>query len=764
MRKFFATCPRGMEDLLHDELKQLGAAGLRRAPAGVAFEGELEIGYRSVLWSRFASRIVLSLADFRAPDDLSLYLGALNVPWEELFAPSRTIAVDFTGTSGEIRNTLYGARKIKDAVVDRFVKRSLPRPSVDTAEPDVRITAHLDRKGRLSLGLDLSGEALHRRAYRLEAGEAPLKENLAAAVAARADLNREMVADPMCGSGTLLIEAAMIMTDTAPGLRRTRNAFSFLSFHDEALWQKLLEEAASRSAAGMAALRERGVLFYGFDADRHAVETARKNALRAGFMEFMTFQECPLEKLVCPEKGRSFALITNPPYGERLGSFAELLELYARLGERLRHEFPGSSAAVISSSQELLGSTRLKAEKEYHLFNGAIPCFLRIYQVHDRSPEELIPGQESSADAGSGEPGDGCAGQRSPGGAGSGTAAPAGDGAAAPQAASRNESDGTLSREAQEFANRLAKNVRTLRKMVDREGLEAYRIYDADLPNYNAAVDVYGSFAVIQEYRAPASVNEAVARRRLMDMIRIVRSTLEIPGDNVIVKSRLRQRGAAQYEKRAEQGRKAVITEYGVRYLVRLEDYLDTGLFADHRLVRRLIGQSVRDRDFLNLFAYTATASVQAVLGGARTVTSVDMSRTYLDWARENMALNGIEPGDPRCVFVREDCLAWLDQTRSTYDWIYVDPPTFSNSKRMEETFDVERDQVALLTRIRRILRPGGTVLFSNNRRNFRLKAEPLAELGFGIRDLSRQTLCRDYASSASQHHCWLLTLGEDHS
>jgi 23S rRNA (guanine2445-N2)-methyltransferase / 23S rRNA (guanine2069-N7)-methyltransferase len=723
MNKFFASCPKGLEDLLFDELNSLSCSDLKKTVAGVYFSGEKETGYKAVLWSRFASRILFRISEFDAGDDISLYLGINSIAWEQMFDPVKTIAVDFSGTSDYIRNTLYGAQKVKDAIVDRFVKKGFMRPNVSVKEPDVRIAVHLGKKNRVSVSIDIYGASLHRRTYRASAGAAPLKENLAAAIVARSRLDSTCYLDPMCGSGTLLIEAAMRLSDTAPGLLRKNIGFANLTLHDDDLWQKCLKEAEERSSRGIALLKEKKISFYGFDSDYRVIEAARTNADRAGLTDLMDFEPCELKNLKNPSPQSTFTVITNPPYGERLGNFTELLSLYSLLGSCLRQEFPGSSASVISSSAELLGCMRLKADREYHLFNGALACLLKTYRVY----AETQNADGASETAGSGD-------------------------------FTRRE----LSKNAEEFANRLRKNLKGLKKYIAKEKLESYRIYDADLPNYNAAIDVYADYAVIQEYQAPKSVPQHTARQRLLDMMQVTCSVLEFPGDHIIVKSRFHQRGKEQYQRLDEEGNMMVVHEYDIKYLVNLHDYLDTGLFSDHRLIRKLIGESVRDCDFLNLFAYTGTASVQAALGGAKSVCTVDMSRTYLNWAKENMRINNIVLQEPKIRFVQADCLKWLDETEDMFDFIYVDPPTFSNSKRMEETFEVQRDHIKLLTRVKRLLNRGGTVLFTNNRKGFRLDKNGVEELGFCIRDVSRQTLCRDYESSSDQHNCWLLTLREE--
>ncbi len=714
MENFFATCPKGLEDLLAQELTELKLFDIKKTVAGVSFNGDLRGGYKAALWSRFASRILMKVSSYEAKDDLSLYLGAVSISWEKFFHPGKLIAVDFSGVSESIKNTLYGAQKIKDAIVDRFVKQGLPRPSVDVKNPDVRIAVHLDRKQKVSVSIDITGESLHRRSYRTKAGAAPLKENLAAAIVARSNLTSKSYVDPMCGSGTLLIEAAMRLGNVAPGLFREKLGFSNLTMHQDNVWQEVLNDAKKKAEEGKNRLRMEGFSFHGFDEDYRVIEVARQNADRAGLTEFIDFEPCHLKDLKNPASNTQTTVLTNPPYGERLGNFTELLSLYTDLGNKLRSEFPGSFASVISSSADLLSCIRLRSDKEFHLYNGALQCLLRNYSIYD-----------------------------------------------AQSSVNKTSEDSSKSLEvAVDFANRLKKNIRNLRKYIDKENLEAYRIYDADLPNYNAAIDVYCDYAVIQEYAAPKQIPFSTTHKRLLDMMQVTQQVLGFPGDHIILKVRDRQRGTSQYEKLENEQNTITVKEYGAKYIVNLEDYLDTGLFSDHRLVRSLIRTQVKGKSFLNLFAYTGTASVQAALGGASSVTTVDMSRTYLNWAKDNLRINNFYVRAPY-YFIQADCLKWIKESEETFDYIYIDPPTFSNSKRMDVSFDVQRDHVDLLLSLKKLLNPGGTILFSNNRRNFKLDEEKLKEQGFAIKNISKMTLCKDYTSAASLHNCWLLSLGE---
>jgi 23S rRNA (guanine2445-N2)-methyltransferase / 23S rRNA (guanine2069-N7)-methyltransferase len=741
MLKYFATCPKGLESLLRTELTNLGASDVKETVAGVSFVGDMSIGLKACLWSRFATRVLLSLATYRADSDIEFYMGAYNIRYEAYFDFNATIAVDFNGQNEYIRNTQYGALRIKDAICDRFVKNSGFRPNVEKENPDVRVNVHLDRRNNVTISLDLSGKPLHQRDYRTEQGIAPLKENLAAAIVAKSGYHGGNVIDPMCGSGTLIIEAAMQAAGIAPGLFRHQFGFFKLKMYDASEFAAIKQQAINAATAGKSRLRDAGVRFIGFDMDASVIEKAKENITRAG-LDSIVFVECSdLKNLKNPLVGKNSGLIVcNPPYGERLGNFAELLEVYTLLGSKIRNEFQGWRAGVISSSADLLSCLRLRYENRYKLYNGALECQLRTFVISDRSKIEdsnadLVDGKQATSTEES---------------------AQASDSLSDNKVSSTAVSMEQALKVAPEFANRLLKNIKHLDKWAKREGLEAYRIYDADLPNYAAAIDRYADYIVVQEYAAPKTIPVNVAKQRLLDMLQVIVAVTGVAGDHVILKVRERKRGDEQYEKIDESKHTLIIEEYGIGFVVNLWDYLDTGLFLDHRLTRKLIGQMSKGKDFLNIFAYTGSASVYAAVGGATTTTTVDMSRTYLNWAKDNMKANGIKFANHR--FEQADCLRWLDTETNTYDLIFVDPPTFSNSKRMEETFDVQRDHVALLTKIYARLRPNGVIIFSNNNRNFAMNVEAINALGLKTENISAKTLPQDFKRNSKIHNCWLLT------
>lgn len=700
MNSLFASTARGLEELLKSELETLGAQGCKVVQGGVHFEGDDRLMYKSLLWSRLASRILLPLNEFKVHSDLDLYLGVMAIDWPSIFGVDKTFAVHFSGLNDEIRNSQYGALKVKDAIVDSFTRKMDERPNVAKQQPDIRVNVFLQRD-TASVALDLSGEGLHQRGYRDLAGQAPLKENLAAAIVMRSgwQAGTPMV-DPMCGSGTLLIEAAMIAGDRAPGLHRQHWGFTAWEKFDEALWRELTTEAQVRTRR---AVQETPSRFFGSDIDRRVIEMAKSNARRAGVAELISFEAAEVGKLKNPlPEGPVGTILSNPPYGERLESEPALIALHNLLGRIAKTQFGGWQLSLFSASPELLSCLQLRAERQFKAKNGPLECVQKNYQLAEN-----------------------------------------------PQGASGAQI-------AEDFANRLRKNVKKLEKWAKQQGIECYRLYDADLPEYNVAVDRYGSKIVVQEYAPPKTIDAQKARQRLFDVINATLSVLDISSSQLVLKTRERQKGTSQYEKLAQKGEFLMVEEFNAKFWVNLTDYLDTGLFLDHRIARRMLGEMSQGKDFLNLFAYTGTASVHAGLGGARSTTTVDMSRTYLEWAEKNLRVNGLTGRQHRLI--QADCLSWLAHADEQFDVIFIDPPTFSNSKRMAESFDVQRDHLALMKDLKRILRRNGTIMFSNNKRGFQMDAEGLSKLGLAAKEITSQTLSQDFARNRQIHNCWLIT------
>ncbi len=713
MQQFIATVPKHMENLLVEELRDFNAAEVAETRGGATFTGTLETAYRACLWSRVANRVLLPLAAFPAATPEALYQGVRGISWKEHFGLENSFAVEFNSSRSAITHSHFGALKVKDAIVDQFREETGERPSVATEGPDIRINLYLLRD-QATVSLDLAGESLHRRGYRQQGMGAPLKENLAAAVLLRAGWPQIAkqggdLVDLMCGSGTLPIEGALMAGDIAPGLLRSHWGFLHWKQHRQEVWEALLQEAERRREEGL----ERLPSITGYDQNHKAVGVARDNLKRAGLEGRVRIVQRELAQARPGDGGGNGLVIANPPYGERLGGGSDLPGLYSRIGDTLKKHFPGWRAAILTGNPELGKSLGLRARKMHTLFNGAIECKLLHFDV---TPEWFFSDRRFPAPL------------------------PA-----------ESRSDG-----ARAFANRLQKNMKHLGRWLKREGISCFRLYDADLPEYALAVDVYEGekrWLHVQEYEAPQSVDPAKAKRRLREALGVILDTLEIGEDQLFFKVRRQQKGSAQYQRLDDSRHFKQVQEGGCVFRVNLQDYLDTGLFLDHRLTRRMLGELAAGKRFLNLFGYTGTASVYAAKGGASATTTIDMSNTYLDWARRNMELNGFR--GPEHQFIRVDCREWLQRGGGgkRYGLIFLDPPSFSTSKRMETTLDLQRDHVELIRNALRLLEPDGVLIFSNNLQRFRMDRDALADLE--VEDISRATLPQDFARNPKIHNCW---------
>lgn len=713
---FFVTCPRGVDYLLGDELRSLGLDPMRNAPAGVWASGPLEAGYRACLWSRLASRVILHLEDVKAESAEEMRLGVEAIPWENHLGVNGRFRVAFNGRNESIRNTQFGAQTVKDGIVDRFRSVSGERPSVDAKDPDITISARLHR-GTLSVGIDLSGDSLHRRGYRTEQGQAPLRETLAAALLIRSGWP-ELAAkggdflDPMCGSGTLLIEAAMMALDIAPG--RKREAFGFERWlgHDPELWLTLRQEAERRAHEGRSSSIPR---FSGYDQDSRVVATAWRNIQRAG-LEGIVHVECRSLEAFAPDGqwAETGLVLTNPPYGERLSERQQLGPLYQLLGRVVREHFSGWRLGLFTGVPEFGRSVGLRSHKQYRLFNGKLPAQLLLFDVSDGNA--VTPRD------------------------------PVAPGEIRPRVA--NEERAAM------LVNRLRKNRKSIGQWARKQGIECYRLYDADMPEFSMAIDIYDGRVHVQEYAAPKSVDEKAASERLAEAMAVLPEALGVERDMIVCKQRQRQSGTSQYEKQDASGEFFNVHEHGCVLRVNLKDYLDTGLFLDHRPVRHWIQQHSEGKRFLNLFCYTGAATVHAAMGGATRSLSLDMSKTYVGWAQENLALNGADSTRHRVE--QADCMAWLAAKPSEserFDLVFMDPPTFSNSARMAGVLDIQKDHARMIRQAMARVSSDGLLIFSNNFRRFRLDEE--LEQAFEINEVSPDTLDRDFQRNPRIHRCW---------
>lgn len=706
---WFVACPQFIEPLLADELTGLGAQNVKIGRAGVAMTGDLAIGYQVALWSRLASRLTLVLAEGEASNAKTLSQLILSINWSDHLLPKGTLSVRFFGRNDEFRNTQFGAQWVKDQVVDYFHDRFGVRPDV-SKDPDLTLVVNL-HKGRASVGIELNGQSLHHRGYRAANAAAPLRENLAAAVLTRAGwqalLNQYQqrrtqglsptygFIDPMCGSGTLMIEAALMAYDWAPGLTRESSVAEKWLGHDAELWQSLVADAEARKERALAETDT--IEFHGNDQAETVFSQARTSWRTLGLPEARWTRSdiAQMPEVAAVDAG---LVVSNPPYGERLGSPDGVATLYRALGQWMLSLPAGYQGALLLADAASVADTGLFYDKNYRLLNGDIEC--RVYTFPDLEKREQ-----------------------------------------------------KVFSSVPDLANRIRKNLRKLKPFLRSDVTDAYRIYDADLPEYAVAVDRYGDWLHVQEYAPPSTIPEHTAEQRLQQAITTLSEVLDIPRDRIAVKQRRRQKGSSQYEKQSEQAALVTVHEHGVKLKANLTEYLDTGVFLDHRPTRLWLQQNARDKQVLNLFCYTGAASVHAAVGGAARVDSVDLSSTYLNWAQDNFRLNHVTL--KRHQFVQADVLAWLADCSERYDLIFLDPPTFSNSKRMEDDFDVQRDHPWLIAQAMRCLATDGTLVFSNNYRRFQMAAELAAD--FDIKDIRKQSLPPDFQRHERVHGCWLI-------
>lgn len=699
--RFVVTAARGTEYLLAKELKYLQLKDVIAENSAVSFNGTLADALNVCIWSRIGIRVLLPIADFRADSNESLYKEVKQIDWQSHMAATNTLAIDYNSINSAVSHSQFGAQLVKDAICDLFREQVGERPSVQREQPDIRINCFA-KDNNYTVSIDLSGESLHRRGYRSEDAIAPLKENLAAALLQRAAWVETAKRggcffDPMCGSGTLLIEAAMIAADIAPNLNREYFGFLNWKMFDAEVWTEVKKQAQSRSGRFIDKLPK----IVGSDNSQKAIRQTREAIAKVGLEKKIELHTNDILKLK-KTPAETGLLLTNPPYGERLARDSDIGQLYNSIGAVFKKQFANWQIFVFTGKDDLADNFAIKTEKRYPFYNGPIECSLLHF-------EQIKP--ENVKEPGSSE-------------------------------------------NAQMLANRLKKNLRKLKSYFKGEGISCYRLYDADLPEYAAAIDIYENYAHIQEYQPPRTIDEIKAWSRVQDMVAVVSDVMAIPAENIFLKRRSKQKGSSQYSKNATNKRFTQVRENGLQFLVNFTDYLDTGLFIDHRPMRKWILQNSKGKRFLNLFAYTGSVTACAAAGGAQSSVTVDMSNTYLDWGQRNLDINGLNK--PEHKFIRANCLEWITNEKRKFDLIFLDPPTFSNSKKMEDTFDVQRDHVELIKDCSKLLSKDGILIFSNNFRGFKMDSAALDFLE--IRDITPKTIPKDFARTPKFHQCWEIT------
>ncbi len=714
--KLFVTGHKGFETLHFHELRDIlkaSEAKLSKQYGGVEILGTIEAVYLICLHSRLSNRVFCELAEFDASDEERLYQAVYRLDWSQHLSSRHSFAVSATLSRSNLDHSHYASLKVKDAIVDQFRERVNSRPVIEKQQPDLHIHINIHRN-RASLSLDLSGESLHRRGYRTEHAGAPLKEHLAAAMIKQAGWDAESAkthrfVDPMCGSGTFAIEAAMIAANMPAGLHRSYFGFSKWLQHNQDIWQTCVAEAEAQVDASASPVIEAS------DYDATALKVAKANAARAGVEDMIRFSHQDVNDLTLVKDDRPAIVLCNPPYGQRLQSEQGLAALYSALGAGLK-QLKSARLFMISANPDLLHRLRLQRSFKKAVKNGPLECLFAGFDI------EPDPGRQVT------------------------------------------KTDKHINTTSQPLVNRLQKNARHLQRWAKRNEVSCYRLYDADLPEFAFALDIYQSEITasmrwyhLQEYQAPKTIDPEIAAQRI-ELARVaVLQAFNIEDAQLFCKTRQRQRGTRQYQKLDKQGELFQVREGQASLLVNLSDYLDSGLFLDHRTTRQRVYQMAAGKSLLNLFCYTGSVGVQAALGGASLVVNVDMSASYLKWAQENHAINQLEEGE-QLRFIRADIVELLERPQrhgleTGFDIIFLDPPSFSNSAKMVQSLDIQRDHDALVRNAMRLLDKHGVMLFSTNRRGFKLSKDLNAI--FDIKDISRDTIPEDFKRRPGIHKCW---------
>ncbi len=764
--QLIATCAFGLEKIVVRELASLGYEAKVVRPGRLAFSGDASAICRSNLWLRSADRVLVELAAFEAPDFDALFDTVRALPWEEWIALDAAIPVRGRSLKSQLSSVPACQRTVKKALVERLLGA---RPGIELPEcgpPALVEVSIVDDVA--SIDLDTSGEGLHKRGYRTLAAEAQLRETLAAAMVQLSVWKPERpFVDPFCGTGTIAIEAALIGRRIAPGRNRAFAAESFAAV-PSAAWRLAREEAADLVQPG---LPERII---GSDASAATLKLARHHAELAGVAADIHFQQHEFAEL--SSSRRYGCLVTNPPYGMRMGRDEEIEQLYRSFPGVLRR-LKTWSHFILSARPDLEQLVGQEADRRRKLYNGRIPCTL--YQFLGPKPPKITSGslplmgmgptehgrpevaraQGGSPRAAIGEgwsPENDAPSPRDP----PSPALPA-EGREPERSRSKSQAFGGLheeaTRQAEEFANRLCKLGRHLRKWPTKRGITCYRIYERDIPEIPLVVDRYDDALHIAEFDRPHERTPAEHADWLDHMVRTAAEALETPRELVFVKRRRRQRGAAQYEPVDHRRAVRVVQEAGLKFQVNLSDYIDTGLFLDHRITRGMVRDAAAGKRFLNLFAYTGSFTVYAAAGDASETTTVDLLPAHLRWAEENLRLNNL--AGPQHRMIAADSREYLASLRGVpqFDLAVVDPPTFSNSKRTDEDWDVQQDHADLIAATLERITPGGVVYFSTNSRRF--KFDEAAVVGATWREISRQTVPEDFRNKRI-HRCWRIVKG----
>lgn len=726
--QLIATSAFGIESIVRHELSQLGYAARIVGPGRIQFDADRDAICRTNLWLRTADRLLILVARFDAPDFDALFETTQSLPWENWIGADGAFPVNGRSRKSQLSSVPAIQRAVKRAVVDRL-KAAHNVDELPENGPLYGIeVALLDDQATLTI--DTTGPSLHKRGYRQQAGLAPIKETLAAALIQLSfwQPDRPLI-DPFCGSGTIPIEAALIGRNIAPGLRREFSAEQWPQI-DPDRWTNLREEASRQITDSLP------VRIIGTDADTRSLKLARHHAERAGVADDIHFQEKLFERIT--SKRQYGCVVTNPPYGQRLGERAEIESLHRSIPEVLR-VLPTWSHFILTAQPNFERLIQKQADRRRKLYNGRIEC--TYYQFHGPKPGTSTTPRVEPPELREND---------------TMAVLDTDDVRSAP--APLRQVFGGLSQKAKEqaelFQSRLRKRARHFRRWPTKQDIHCFRVYERDIPEIPLIVDRYEDHLHLTEYERPHDRDLGQHADWLDLMKQTAAEALEIDLEKVFLKVKRRQRGKTQHEKIDQASDEIAVREGGLRFWVNLSDYVDTGLFLDHRNTRSMVRDASKDKRVLNLFGYTGAFSVYAADGAARSVTTVDWSKTYLEWARRNFQLNSLE--GQRVHFVQKDAREYLADLRrdQQFDIAIVDPPTFSNSKRVDSDWEIQRDHAQLLADVLERIADGGRVYFSTNFRRFKFTDQQLNARS--IHEISRQTVPPDFRNQRI-HRCWLI-------
>jgi len=689
----------GLEEVLADELLFLGAQDVELGRRMVSFRGDERLMVRANVYCRTAVRVLKPIATFTAADEQELYQGIGRIDWLKHLEPEATLAIDPVVHSPIFSNSLYSAQLAKDAIVDQIRAATGQRPNVDLADPDLRINLHIDRD-RVTVYLDSSGDSLHKRGYRVATGEAPMNEVLAAGILrlSRWDENSPLV-DFMCGSGTLVIEAALMARRIAPGLVRQKFGYLRWKGFDRAVHEAVMAEAKKRVLPRVAfAIR-------GSDLDPRVIAAARENVERAGLSRDVTLAVENFEHAAPPAPAGT--IVINPPYDERMKT-AQIDAVYRRIGDVLKQRWPGYTAFIFTGNLDAAKHIGLRTSAKTRLFNGPIECRLLKF--------ELVKSESTVV---------------------------------APPRSDRRDQE-----QIADFRNRLSRMAKHWHRWARRQGITCYRIYDRDIPDVPLAVDWYDGNLVVSEHDRPHSRTEIEQLAWLEQMVGVIAQTLEVPAASIVLKARTRPVVTGR-PKKPEPPRIVEVQEGELRFEVHLDGGKETGLELDQRILRTMVRAEAADKRVLNLFAHCGTLTVAAVAGGASSTLSVEAARGRVDWTRKNFQLNDISSAQHRLLCQDPLLFAhYLDPTSGAqFDLAVVQPPGF-DGKRRPEVWNVQDGHVELLNSVLQCMSIGGKLFFITPFRRLTLHAEQI--VGATVREITRQTVPPDFRNK-KVHRAWIL-------